>query len=170
MDHRSRLIHAVVEQAGLSRSLCKCGRHSSRHIVDEFFETLDRDPGSLIEEDWMEGHVLIQSFLMDSAPAVARILMAALPHYGSGDAREVLLESISFLSGGDSDELVTQCQEAMVRGVWIFLEEISSGRSDRCASYAFEILEALEEDEWVRFARAEFADLLPAELLDPDHL
>ncbi|MBT2366358.1 hypothetical protein J7E88_13845 [Streptomyces sp. ISL-10] len=138
-------------------------------MIDEFLDALDRDPGSVVERDWMEGHVLIQSFMMRSAPAVANILMAALSHYVSGDARKALLESLLYLSGGDSEELVAQCQEVIVRGAWIFLEEISSGRSVACASYAFEILEALDEDEWVRMARTRFVDLLPAEMLDPDH-
>ncbi len=147
---------------------CECSR-PARHVIDQFLDALEHDPGSLVHQDWMEGHVLISSFMMQSAPAVAKILMAALPRYVSGDARKALLESLLYLSGGDSDELVAQCQEVIVRGAWIFLEEISSGRSVAGASYAFEILEALDEDEWVSMARSQFADFLPTELLAPDH-
>jgi hypothetical protein len=168
MEHERRPLQAVIECSGISEIRCVCGR-SSRHVIDEFLESLDRAPGSLVEKDWMEGHVLIQSFMEESAPAVARILMSALPVYPLGEARQVLLESLMYLSGGDSDELVDRCQEVIVRGAWLFLEEISSGRSTACASYAFEILEILGEDEWVSLSRAHFSDLLPQELMNADH-
>ncbi|MFD0143154.1 MULTISPECIES: hypothetical protein [unclassified Streptomyces] len=139
-------------------------------MIDEFFEVLDRDPDSLRgQRDWMEGHAVWGSFHYRPAPAVAEILMAALPFYGAGVARTVILENLSDLSSGDIDDLVDQCQEVIRPGVWYFLEEVASGRSKVDASIAFDILLALEEDDWVAFAREQLADLLPAVQLDPDY-
>lgn len=137
-------------------------------MIDDLFEALDSDPGSLVGAGWMDEHAVNSSFFHRSAPAVAQILMAALPSYEAGAAREVLLEALADLCSGDTDELVAQCQALIRPGVWTFLEEIASGRSSVNASFAFEIIDMLGEDEWVAFAREQLADFLPRALLNDD--
>ncbi|MFE5616831.1 hypothetical protein [Streptomyces sp. NPDC056463] len=169
MRERQALLTAAIEDSGIALVPCECGRGSSRHVIDEFFATLDSDPGRLLGQGWMDGHAVNSSFRYRSAPAVAEILMAALPFYVTGLRREVLLESLLDLSGGDTDDLVESCQDMIRPGVWTFLEEIASGRSAGSASYAFDIILALDEDDWVQFAREQLADFLPAVQLDPDY-
>ncbi|WP_370414496.1 hypothetical protein [Streptomyces fradiae] len=169
MTHPRRLIRAAIEDSGITTLRCECGANAL-HMIEEFFETLDRDPDSLRERrDWMEGHAMSGSFHHRPAPAVAEILMAALPFYPTGAARTVILEVLLDLSDGDIDDLVEQCQQVIRPGVWLFLEEIASGLSPASASLAFDILLAVEEDDWVAFAREQLSDMLPAVQLDPGY-
>ncbi|MGW2018753.1 hypothetical protein [Streptomyces sp. NPDC001927] len=169
MRDQQALLRAAIEGSGIASIPCECGKESARHVIDEFLETLDRDPGRLVGGDWTDGHATDASFRYRSAPAVAQILMAALPFYATGVARGVLLESLLGLSGGDTPDLVEQCQAMIRPGVWLFLEEIASGRSIGGAAFAFDIIGALDEDAWVAFAREQLAAFLPSYQLDPDY-
>ncbi|MFF3836327.1 hypothetical protein [Streptomyces sp. NPDC001930] len=166
MRHSQHLIRAAIDDSGIASLPCACGRESALHLIDEFFEALDADPGSLVGAGWMDEHAVDSSFFHRSAPAVARILMAALPGYDTGAAREVLLEALADLCSGDTDDLVARCRAVIRPGVPMFLEEIASGRSSVNASFAFEIIDMLGEDAWVAFAREQLADFLPRALLD----
>ncbi|MGW2018749.1 hypothetical protein [Streptomyces sp. NPDC001927] len=168
MRDQQALLRAAIEGSGIASIPCKCGKGSARHVIDEFLETLDRDPGRLVGAGWKDGHATNSSFRYRSAPAVTEILMAALPFYVTGVAREVILESLVDLSGGDTDDLVEQCQAMIRPGVWLFLEEIASGRSLNSAAFAFDIIYALDEEAWVAFAREQLAEFLPSYQLDPD--
>ncbi|WP_329462285.1 hypothetical protein [Streptomyces sp. NBC_01431] len=155
-----RLIRSVISASGISQIRCECGRWAD-HAVEEFLNMLGQDPDSLLRKNWMEGHVLISAFFMPSAPAVAKIMMAALAGEHDTLRREILLDSILGLSDSDSPEYLQECQSIISRGVWIFIEEASSGRSRACASYAFEILQCLEESEWVQMLQNDYSDDIP---------
>ncbi|MFI6055605.1 hypothetical protein ACIBCO_36670 [Streptomyces violascens] len=156
----TQLVRSVITESGISRIRCECGLWAD-HVVEEFLNILGQDPASLRRKNWMQDHVVVNAFFMPSAPAVARIMMAVLAGEHDTLRREILLASILGLSDSDSPEFLQECQSVISRGVWMLIEEASSGRSAACAAYAFEILQCLEEHEWTQMLQNDYSHDIP---------
>ncbi|MFI1584661.1 hypothetical protein [Embleya sp. NPDC020630] len=144
---------------------CGCGRSAS-HLPDTLLRLIaNRTPGetSLVGID---NHVMIQSNLMDPAPAVTAVVLAALadPNLTTPVTRTVLLQLLLDLSAGDTPQQV-ECAELIRGGVWILYRELVAHPSIDARAHAYETLSNLDtEQERLAAFRHALRDRLPADL------
>ncbi|MFI6148969.1 hypothetical protein [Streptomyces sp. NPDC051109] len=114
----------------------------------------------------IDNHVMIQSNLMDPAPATTAVVLAALadPSLTTPDAREALLELLLYLGCGDT--LQQEECEATIRGaIWILYRELTTHPSSVARAHAYETLHNLEtESDRLTAFQHIVRDSLPADL------
>ncbi|WP_129799378.1 hypothetical protein [Streptomyces sp. F001] len=156
------VLHIEIERHDWAGMVCGCGR-SADHIPTDFISALQKSAPSRAGEGWADGHAYVQSNLMLPAAATTAMVMAALVSGVPDEHRRQLFIVLAALVNGEQDDLAEACLEIVQGGSWLLYEEIASGRNIDAASYAFEILQLID-DEAERlefFRRAAAANLAP---------
>ncbi|MGW2251990.1 hypothetical protein ACWCXH_17575 [Kitasatospora sp. NPDC001660] len=144
---------------------CGCG-HSATHLPTALLRLITaRTQGEATLAD-LDNHVMIQSNLMDPAPAATAVVLAALadPTITTPVARMALLELLLYFSAGDTAQ--QEACEALIRGgIWILYRELTTHPSNIARAHAYETLSNLdtEQDRLAAFHRT-IRNHLPADL------
>ncbi|MFB7052677.1 hypothetical protein ACFCXT_05955 [Streptomyces vinaceus] len=145
----------------------RCGcEGTAAHVPSDLLNLIAaRTPGEATLEA-IDNHVMIQSNLMDPAPATTAVVLAALadPGLTTPVARAALLELLLYLGWGDTIQQ-EEC-EATIRGaVWILYRELTTHPSSVARAHAYETLHNLgtEHDRLKAFQHA-VRDHLPPDL------
>jgi hypothetical protein len=144
---------------------CGCG-HSAAHLPAALLRLITvRAEGEATLAD-IDDHVMIQSNLMDPAPAATAVALAALadPGITTPVARTASLELLLDVSAGDTVQ--QEACEALIRGgIWILSRELATHPSTTARGHAYETLSNLgtEQDRLAAFHRM-IRNHLPAHL------
>ncbi|MFD4522669.1 hypothetical protein ACFWP7_01760 [Streptomyces sp. NPDC058470] len=155
-----------MEIARQDWELMTCGcRRTGEHIPVDFLRSLDGPPPDRAGEGWADNHVFVQSNLMQPAVATASFVMAALARGVPVEHRRQLMLVLHALANGEQDDIAEECLGVIRGGSWLLYGEISSGRDIDAASYAFEMLELIEDESsrFVKFREA-VRENLPSDL------
>ncbi|MFF4427380.1 hypothetical protein ACFY04_42835 [Streptomyces sp. NPDC001549] len=144
---------------------CGC-TGTAAHVPADLLDLISaRYPGEATLKA-IDNHVMIQSNLMDPAPATTAVLLAALadPSLTTPEARTALLELLLHLVCGDTDQQ-EECEAAIRGAVWILYRELTTHPSIVARAYAYETLHCLEtEHDRLAAFREIVRDRLPAYL------
>ncbi|MGW9072850.1 hypothetical protein ACWGQT_25850 [Streptomyces yangpuensis] len=145
----------------------RCGcEETAAHVPSDLLSLITAQTPAEATLAAIDNHVMIQSNLMDPAPAATAVVLAALadPSLTTPEAREVLLELLLYLGCGDT--LQQEECEATIRGaVWILYRELTAHPSSVARAHAYETLHNLEteRDRLAAFQHT-VRDSLPADL------
>jgi hypothetical protein len=128
---------------------CGCGQ-SAGHLLATLESVLAGNSTGAVRS--LDDHVLVQSVLMPSAPAVCAVVMAHLAD-GTPAAQELeilwlLLALVAGEVDGDSveDSLQMRCRETVRDGLWLVYGAYLDARSPAAKGYADDILDIVEWD------------------------
>lgn len=157
---------ALLEISRHDWASMRCGcMESAEHLPGDFRRSLERGALPLGGQPWADGHAYIQSNLMQPAVATASMVMAALASGVPHEHRRELMMVLGALTAGEQDDVAELCRDVVRGGSWLLYEEVASGRDVDAATYAFWMLEEVEEDvERVEFLRTAARENLPADL------
>ncbi|MFF3765393.1 hypothetical protein ACFYYR_15075 [Streptomyces sp. NPDC001922] len=138
---------------------------SAEHLPGDFLRSLKARPLAYDGQSWADGHAYVQSNLMQPAVATASMVMAALAGGVPPEHRRELMMVLGSLTAGEQDDIADLCRDVVRGGTWLLYEEVTSGRDIDAATYAFWMLEEVEEDvERIGFLRNSARENLPSDL------
>ncbi|MFI9724352.1 hypothetical protein ACIHFE_32745 [Streptomyces sp. NPDC052396] len=144
---------------------CGC-EGTAAHVPSDLLDLITAQTPGEATLTAIDNHVMIQSNLMDPAPATTSVVLAALadPGLTTPEARAALLELLLYLGCGDTAQQ-KEC-EASIRGaVWILYRELTTHPSTVARAHAYETLHNLEtERDRLAAFRHIVQDRLPADL------
>jgi hypothetical protein len=139
------VLEIEIDRHNWALMTCGCGR-TGEHVPSDFSRSLQEPPQERAGEGWADNHAFVQSNLMQPAIATASIVMAALVRGVPSGHRRQLMLVLHALLNGEQEDMAEECLRVVRGGAWVLYEEISSGRNIDAASYAFEILELIDEE------------------------
>ncbi len=133
---------------------CGCGR-SAAHLEADLLRLATAEDKASSDIDSLQGHVFMPSVIFEPAVPVVSVALAALADDVSDDARVAFLYLLLILVGDEGQaveawaegrNLPSECVAAAKGGIWTLYSEVFSGRSVDAASYAYEVLDIIEDD------------------------
>lgn len=149
------VVEAEIAGQDWSSLRCGCGA-SARHLADDLLRLARAERTDDVECDVLGGHVMRPSVLLEPALPVVSVALAALADQTAPSVRFTFLEMLLLIVAGEGQaaelalqgrDLVEECRMAARSGIWLLYSEVFSGRSVGSASYAYEILTLIDEDE-----------------------
>ncbi|MCF3106954.1 hypothetical protein IPZ58_36145 [Streptomyces roseoverticillatus] len=144
---------------------CGCGKSAS-HLPNAVLRLIASQTPEDASLAGIDGHVMIQSNLMDPAPAVTAVVLAALAHpiLTTPVARTAMLQLLLHVSAGDTTQQV-ECAELIRGAIWILYRELTTHPSIDARAHAYETLSNTEtEPERLSAFHHTLRDHLPADL------
>lgn len=160
-----QVVRIEIERHDWHAMACGCG-HPATHLPPALIRLISARTQGQATFAEIDDHVMIQSNLMEPAPAATAVILAALadPTLTTPLARTALLELLLCFSAGDTVRR-EECEALIRTGVWILYRELVSHPSTTARAYAYEILDNLgtEQKRLAAFHQA-IRDHLPADL------
>ncbi len=127
---------------------CGCGK-SAQHLVQLLESAIDGNPGALRS---LDGHVFVQSILMESAPAACSVLMAMFADgINPAQMEEAAWAVLWFAAGEEDGDSVDsgyywRCFAKIRDGLWMVYRELLKKHDSVTRGYLDDILEIVEWD------------------------
>lgn len=147
------LVEIEIARHDWASMVCGCGR-SGAHLADDLPHLVSAKTAAEVHNRRLDRHLHNVGLLMEPAPAVVSVFLAALADEAAPAVRDHVVETISDLVLGEgtsnevrdtSRDLVEECRAAARPGIWIIYREVFHGADEDTKDHAFHAIARVDD-------------------------